>query len=57
MDIDDLKLVLANIDEILNNDDLKIIMDGVDIDENAEFESKFILINITLKFCRTLFLH
>ena len=40
MDIDDLKLVLANIDEILNNDVLKIIMDGVDIDENAEFESK-----------------
>ena len=44
MDIDDLKLVLANIDEILNNDDLKIIMDGNDIDENqkTEFEGEYI---------------
>ena len=44
MDIDELKLVLANIDEILNNDDLKIIMDGNDIDENqkTEFEGEYI---------------
>ena len=44
MDIDELKLVLANIDEILNNDDLKIIMYGIDIDENqkTEFEGEYI---------------
>ena len=40
MDIDELKLVLANIDEILNDDDLRTIVDGDDIKENnnPEFE-------------------
>ena len=52
MDIDELKLVLANIDEILNDDDLKTLMDGNYDNENknAEFEGKFISLFHAMKF-------
>ena len=51
MDIDELKLVLANIDEILKDDDLRTIIDGVHIDdnENTEFEGKLYFVSLTTK--------
>ena len=38
MDIDELKLVLANIDEILHDDYLRTLMDGIDNNENENFQ-------------------